>query len=125
MRLPSLTETLESVAAAAVDLVAHKVDAMQGLNKPFQNVTDIYRLALTLGSMAYYSYSGDPKALPLYDVGVAFLTESVAYAVGKQINVKIPGAPTADPVDYTFSSAPKRIVPPAAPAPQVSSVNIV
>jgi len=99
MKLPSLKETISGIAVAGVDLVAHKIDADQGFKKPFQNVTDIYRLGAVLGGMVLYSVKGSVYGLVLYDNALPLLTESVAYAAGSLMGKKLPGAPTADPLN--------------------------
>ena len=99
MRFPKLSDIASGVAVGAVDLAMHKVDAQQGYKKPFENATDIYRAGLTIGSMLWYGYRGSDLAKTLFDNGLPLLTESAAYAVGQYAKIKIPGAPTADPLN--------------------------
>ncbi|MGC8569499.1 MAG: hypothetical protein ACP5LW_05795 [Nitrososphaeria archaeon] len=122
MRLPSLKRTIQGVAVGAVDLGFHYIDKQMGYNKPFENVTDIGRTALVLGSVAWFSMKGSETALILYDNALPLLTQSIAYAAGYYANKKLPGAPTADP--WNPVQRPSRaIVVPASPA--AKPLNIV
>jgi len=104
MKYPSLVQVASGVAVGAGDLAMHKIDQQQGYSKPFENATDLYRAGVTIGGMLYYGVKGAALGYILFDNGLPLLTESVAYAVGKYANIKIPGAPTADPAPVQASA---------------------
>ncbi len=121
MKFPSLIETISGIVVGGVDLGMHEVDAKQGYSKPFENATDLYRLALTVGGMGYYSWKGSAMGLVIYDNSLPLLTESVVYGIASVAGHALPGAPTADPVNVVNQPAPR----PASQARPVASSSMV
>ena len=102
----NLKKALTAFGYGLVDIGMQELDASQGLTAPFRKATDISRVVVCLGSLAYGFFRPSELADDLFVASAPLLTQSIYYAAKATVGTPTVVTPTVTPAPTAVKVAP-------------------